>query len=58
MAPLYGLVVWAMGDYESLRHFLATATNPQLSQMVLSLIVAGFCPQGLSGRRKLKSSFR
>lgn len=42
MMPLYGLVVWAIGDYEGLRHFLVTATSAEMSHAVLSLIVAGF----------------
>ncbi len=42
MMPLYSLVVWAGSDYEGLRHFLVTATSAEMSQMVLSLIVAGF----------------
>ncbi|HBO6962510.1 TPA: hypothetical protein L4936_001116 [Pseudomonas aeruginosa] len=42
MMPLYGLVVWAVGDYEGLRHFLVTATSAEMSNAVLSLIAAGF----------------
>ncbi|MCV6454879.1 hypothetical protein [Pseudomonas aeruginosa] len=42
MMPLYGLVLWAIGDYEGLRHFLVTATSEEMSHAVLSLIVAGF----------------
>lgn len=42
MMPLYGLVVWAVGDYEGLRYFLVTATNAEMSNAVLSLIAAGF----------------
>ena len=40
--PLYGLVVWAIADYEDLRHFLVTATSAEMSHAVLSLIAAGF----------------
>lgn len=47
LMPLYGLVVWAVGDYEGLRHFLVAATSAEMSQMVLSLIVAGFFLGGL-----------
>ncbi|MDP5724454.1 hypothetical protein P3805_19270 [Pseudomonas aeruginosa] len=46
MMPLYGLVVWAVGDYEGLRHFLITATSTEMSNAVLSLIAAGFCLGG------------
>lgn len=46
MMPLYALVVWAGSDYEGLRHFLATATGAEMSQMVLSLVLAGFCVGG------------
>lgn len=47
MMPLYGLVVWALGDYEGLRHFLVTATSAEMSNAVLSLIAAGFLLGGL-----------
>jgi len=46
MMPLYALVVWALGDYEGLRHFLVTATSAEMSHAVLSLIAAGFCMGG------------
>ncbi|MFV0455584.1 MAG: hypothetical protein ACK5NQ_11445 [Pseudomonas sp.] len=42
MMPVYALVVWAMGDYEGLRHFLASATSAEMSTAVMMFIVAGF----------------
>ncbi|KAI3488595.1 hypothetical protein L1887_47360 [Cichorium endivia] len=42
MMPLYGLVVWAMGDYEGLRQFLSSASSAEMSQTVLMFIGAGF----------------
>ncbi|HCE6273546.1 TPA: hypothetical protein NHO12_004447 [Pseudomonas aeruginosa] len=46
MMPLYGLMVWAMGDYEGLRQFLSSASSAEMSQTVLMFIVAGFALGG------------
>ncbi|WP_137818344.1 hypothetical protein [Pseudomonas sp. 2FG] len=42
MPPLYGLVVWAIHDYEGLRQFLSSVNSIEVSQAVLTLAVAGF----------------
>ncbi|MFG8764949.1 hypothetical protein ACEOVB_29590 [Pseudomonas aeruginosa] len=42
LTPIYGLIAWAMADYESLRQFLSTADNATMSQAVLWLLIAGF----------------
>lgn len=34
MMPLYGLMVWAMGDYEGLRQFLSSASSAEMSHKV------------------------
>ena len=47
MMPFYGLMAWAIADYEGLRHVLVTATSAEMSHAVLSLIVAGFFMGGL-----------
>ncbi|HCT4783885.1 TPA: hypothetical protein OTY28_006153, partial [Pseudomonas aeruginosa] len=42
LTPIYGLIAWAMADYESLRQFLSTADNATMSQAVLLLLIVGF----------------
>ncbi|MFU4911788.1 hypothetical protein ACM7ZU_29930 [Pseudomonas aeruginosa] len=42
LTPIYGLIAWAMADYESLRQFLSTADNAAMSQAVLLLLIVGF----------------
>lgn len=42
MPTLYGLLVWAIHDYEGLCQFLSAVNSTELSQAVLALVVAGF----------------
>lgn len=46
LMPIYALIGWAMGDYESMRLFLTSASSEEMSEAVMFLLVMGFVMGG------------